>query len=167
MPKKTKIEKPLPSALTVANPIAPRTGSPSPSQPRAVSTPKAQAKPLAPQARQATKTAAPSEPRTAPRKIASPIVKKSTTVEPATISFVLTNAHAGRVAVSGEFNHWSADATPMMSQGDGAWKTTLALPPGRHQYKFVVDGHWMPDPNASEQVADGYGAVNSVIEVRG
>jgi 1,4-alpha-glucan branching enzyme len=71
------------------------------------------------------------------------------------------------VAVSGEFNQWSADATPMIRQGDGAWKTTLALPPGRHQYKFVVDGHWMPDPNAREQVADGFGAVNSVIEVGG
>jgi hypothetical protein len=167
MPKKTKIAKPLPSALTVANPNTTLTDKPAPSPRRAVSAPKAQAKPPAPPARQTVKSAAPSKPRTAPRKTASPIVGSSTAVEPATITFVLTNAHAGRVAVSGEFNQWSADATPMVRQGDGAWKTTLALPPGRHQYKFVVDGQWMPDPNASEQVADGYGAVNSVIKVGG
>jgi len=169
MPKKTKIAKPLPSALTVANPSTTRTDNSAPSSRRPVSTAKAQAKAPAAQPRQAQapKPAAPSKPRTAPRKTAVPIIGNSISAEPATITFVLTNVHAGRVAISGEFNQWSADATPMIRQGDGAWKTTLALPPGRHQYKFVVDGHWMPDPNAAEQVADGYGAVNSVIEVGG
>lgn len=167
MPKKSKIAKPLPSALTVANPLATRADNPSPSARRAAATPKAQAKPATPQPQPPGKPAASAKPRTAPRKTAGPILGRSTAVEPATITFVLDHAHAGRVAISGAFNEWSANATPMTRQGDGAWKTTIALPPGRHQYKFVVDGHWMADPNAAEQVADGYGAVNSVIEVRG
>jgi hypothetical protein len=42
----------------------------------------------------------------------------------------------------------------------------LALPPGLYQYKFVVDGQWLPDPNAHAFAPNGFGTVNSVIEIR-
>jgi 1,4-alpha-glucan branching enzyme len=73
--------------------------------------------------------------------------------------------HAERVAVSGEFNGWSTDTTFLKKQKDGLWETTLALPPGRHEYKFVVDGQWIPDPKARQQASNGYGTLNSVLEV--
>jgi hypothetical protein len=48
----------------------------------------------------------------------------------------------------------------------GHWETTVALAPGRYQYKFVVDGEWIPDLLAQENVWNEHGSLNSVVEVR-
>ena len=82
------------------------------------------------------------------------------------VKFNLPDLGAKRVLLSGDFNDWSLRATPMNRQADGHWETTLALAPGRYQYKFVVDGQWIPDPNAHEQVNNQHGTLNSVVEVR-
>ncbi len=74
--------------------------------------------------------------------------------------------HAQRVCLCGQFNQWSLDATPMKRQTDGHWEATVALAPGRYEYKFVVDGQWMPDLNAKEHVWNRYGTLNSVIEIQ-
>jgi 1,4-alpha-glucan branching enzyme len=81
--------------------------------------------------------------------------------------FALEAPQAGRVAVCGEFNDWSLEATPMQRLHGHRWEATLALRPGRYQYKFVADGQWLADPQASATVPDGHGAINSVIEVAG
>ncbi|MGO8929184.1 MAG: hypothetical protein ACLQU3_20145 [Limisphaerales bacterium] len=93
----------------------------------------------------------------APRPPAPPKVK---------LTFVLAKADAKHVSLSGEFNGWSPNATPMKRHDDGHWETTVALAPGRYQYKFVVDGHWIPDPHAHENVWNQHGTLNSVVEVR-
>ena len=54
----------------------------------------------------------------------------------------------------------------MQLQEDGHWETTIALAPGRYEYKFVVDGQWLPDPLAHENVWNQHGTLNSVVEVR-
>ncbi len=71
-----------------------------------------------------------------------------------------------RVSLSGDFNGWSPDATPMQRYDDGHWETTIELAPGRYEYKFVRDGEWMPDLLARENVLNPHGTLNSVIEVR-
>ena len=48
----------------------------------------------------------------------------------------------------------------------GTWETTVELAPGRYQYKFVVDGQWIPDPLAHDNVWNQHGTLNSVVEVR-
>ena len=53
----------------------------------------------------------------------------------------------------------------MQPRDDGHWSITLDLAPGRYQYKFVVDEHWLPDLNAHENVPNEHGTLNSVIEV--
>jgi hypothetical protein len=73
---------------------------------------------------------------------------------------------AERVSLSGDFNGWSPDATPMKRHQDGHWEATIELAPGRYEYKFVRDGEWLPDLLARENVLNGYGTLNSVIEVR-
>jgi hypothetical protein len=166
MPKKTKAPKPIPSALTVASPAQPRLETAPPKQRRAVSGAKPKPKPPATAAKtNAHSTGTPKKTSTARTTITPKAAAPPAESEP--VTFVIANAHAHRVALSGDFNHWSADATLMNRDLDGTWRITLALPPGRHQYKFIVDGHWMADPNAPEQVADGHGATNSLIEVRG
>jgi hypothetical protein len=47
----------------------------------------------------------------------------------------------------------------------GVDKTALVLPPGRHEYKFVVNGEWMPYPAAEIQPPNGLGSLNSVVRV--
>lgn len=83
------------------------------------------------------------------------------------VTFVLPICDAKRVSLSGEFNGWSPDTTPMKRHQDGHWETTVDLAPGRHQYKFVRDGEWIPDLLAHENVWNQHGTLNSVIEVRG
>jgi len=75
------------------------------------------------------------------------------------------NPSARNVYLAGSFNDWSPDATPMESDGDGNWSVTLDLEPGKYQYKFVVDGSWQPDPDNPVTESDGYGGINSVIEI--
>ena len=51
--------------------------------------------------------------------------------------------------------------------GDGVWSIVKLLPPGRYEYKFVVDRNsWVRDPNALETIDDGYGDKNSVLIVK-
>ena len=66
------------------------------------------------------------------------------------------------VAVAGTFNHWDPRRTPMRNDPAGTWKTTIWLPKGRYEYRFVADGCWMSDPNAAESVPNPFGGTNSV-----
>ncbi len=52
------------------------------------------------------------------------------------------------VALSGSFNHWKPAEHAMQGpDADGWYTTTLELPEGRHEYKFVIDGKtWERDP---------------------
>ena len=68
--------------------------------------------------------------------------------------------------MSGEFNGWSPETANLSRQDGGLWETSLALQPGRYEYKFVVDGRWLPDPSVNENVYNAHGTLNSVLEVR-
>ena len=69
------------------------------------------------------------------------------------------------VAVVGDFNGWDPRQTRMVrTNHQGRWTARLKLPPGVHQYSFVIDGStWVPDPRAKATLADGFGGLNSVI----
>jgi 1,4-alpha-glucan branching enzyme len=82
------------------------------------------------------------------------------------VTFVLHDPGAKQVFLCGEFNGWSPDTMPMNRYGDGHWETTLALAPGRHEYKFVVDGNWKHDPLAHVNVWNPNGTLNSVAQVQ-
>lgn len=83
----------------------------------------------------------------------------------ATFMFPVCECRPRYVSLSGDFNGWSPNATPMKQYDDGHWETTLDLAPGRYEYKFVRDGEWMPDLLARENVLNRYGTLNSVIEI--
>jgi 1,4-alpha-glucan branching enzyme len=90
----------------------------------------------------------------------------STPVPLVEVKFVLLDLGAKQVSVGGDFNDWSPTASHMQLGLGGHWETSLALTPGRHEYKFWVDGEWVPDPLAQQQVFNQFGSLNSVIEVR-
>jgi hypothetical protein len=90
----------------------------------------------------------------------------SSTRAPVYVRFVLYAPGAGRVTVAGTFNQWDADAAPLApTHTPGLWTATFPLPPGQHQYSFLVDGQrWVIDP-AAPTVDDGFGRRNSVVAV--
>ena len=65
----------------------------------------------------------------------------------------------------GTFNRWKVGATPLRSAGDGMWATELSLAPGRYEYRFVVDGHWIEDPKANAYAPNAHGGRNAVVEI--
>jgi len=70
------------------------------------------------------------------------------------------------VALAGTFNDWNANKHPMQDEdGDGIWEITILLTPDRYLYKFVVDGNWITDPNATETEPDGQGGLNGILTV--
>ena len=81
------------------------------------------------------------------------------------VTFGLFEPNAKHVFLCGEFNGWASDATPMKRDDGGNWEATVALPPGRYEYKFIVDGHWIPDPQARESAWNYHGTLNSVVQV--
>jgi 1,4-alpha-glucan branching enzyme len=46
---------------------------------------------------------------------------------------------------------------------DGLYIITLHLPPGTHEYKFVVDDTWQIDSNNPETVSNAFESMNSVV----
>jgi 1,4-alpha-glucan branching enzyme len=73
---------------------------------------------------------------------------------------------AASVAIAGTFNDWRPGVTQMVRVGDGRWLKDLSLPPGRFEYRLVVDGAWMPDPRARETAPNPFGELNSVLKIK-
>jgi len=70
--------------------------------------------------------------------------------------------NAKKVYISGDFCNWSNDEYPMVVK-DGVWQFPLYLSPGKHTYKFVVDGKWILDPDNRLWEANQYSTNNSVV----
>jgi 1,4-alpha-glucan branching enzyme len=90
--------------------------------------------------------------------------------------FSYSSPSARQVTLAGSFNNWGgtqgggrydASIDPMSDpDGDGVWSIVLPLPPGRYQYKFVLDGgvRWEQDPNNADKSTEG-GIENSLVIV--
>lgn len=116
----------------------------------------------------APKTAVPQPPpNSRPVPSLSAAAPTTTSRQMINVNFCLLKPDSKRVSLCGEFNEWSADATPMKRKQGGNWEVTLPLRPGRYQYKFVVDGEWLHDPNARENLPNPHGSLNSIMEVQG
>ncbi len=88
-----------------------------------------------------------------------------------TISLRAPAAHS--VCVAGSFNDWQPDVLAAKKKKGGVWSLDLALPPGRYEYKFVVDGVWCCDVEGEEPVEraescvpNQYGTMNRVLDVQ-
>jgi len=65
----------------------------------------------------------------------------------------------------GDFNHWNEKIHPMKRGDDGGWKKYIMVPPGRYEYRFLVDGQWWNDPNNSQVCPNCFGTTNNVLKV--
>lgn len=91
---------------------------------------------------------------------------------------------ANSVTLVGDFNSWNdgahrlerspggletvwVDGAKREVQVEAGWEINTQFNPGRYLYKYVIDGNWQPDPTHQNREADGYGGLNSVIEISG
>ncbi len=66
------------------------------------------------------------------------------------------------VYLSGDFNDWSANGYVMQKEGE-EWVFSVHLPPGKHLYKFIVDGNWIRDPANPLWEQNEHNTGNSVL----
>jgi len=82
------------------------------------------------------------------------------------ISFKLKGfTDAKNVILSGTFNRWDETGFKMKPTDDG-WRVTLQLRPDIYEYKFIVDGNWITDPQNPSKTENEYQSYNSVIDVQ-
>lgn len=72
---------------------------------------------------------------------------------------------ADSVYLAGSFAGWDPHAIPMRFEPDGVWRVSVNLPVGFNEYRFVVDGEWVADPDNPAAVTNNYGEPNSVLYV--
>ncbi len=73
---------------------------------------------------------------------------------------------AREIFISGDFNGWKHGATRLIKGSDDVWRVILKLPPNRsYDYKLIVDGKWITDPNNPDLNPDTAGGANSIIYI--
>ncbi len=81
------------------------------------------------------------------------------------VRFRIEARQAKDVRVTGEFTGWSHEGLPLERGPEGVWSTVVGIGEGQHEYRFVIDGVWVKDPNNVECVVNEFGQENSVIVV--
>jgi len=64
------------------------------------------------------------------------------------------------------FNGWRPEYTPLQHGHGGRMDGAPDASFRPIRYRFVVDGHWVDDPEAAPQVANPFGGFNSVVKGR-
>lgn len=82
------------------------------------------------------------------------------------VRFSIAAPGATLVTIAGSFNGWNSDYTKLTrAQGSDVWSVVLKLKlHHNYSYKYLVDGHWIPDPANPRSEPDGFGGINSVIK---
>jgi 1,4-alpha-glucan branching enzyme len=121
--------------------------------------------PPAPPAPPPSKVVAKKAPVSSKAKSGATTPKKSRSEHPV-VRLTLELDQASTVFVAGTFNDWNPAQHPMRKKDDTCcWFCELTLPAGSYEYLFVVDGRWMGDPAANQQVPNPFGGMNSVLSV--
>jgi 1,4-alpha-glucan branching enzyme len=84
---------------------------------------------------------------------------------PSKQTFRFSSPEAMSVLLVGDFTHWQQRGIPMQKGKDGIWVVTVELPPGKHTYRFIVDGDWRDDPECTLRVPNPYGSQDMVRQV--
>ncbi len=77
-------------------------------------------------------------------------------------TFSFTAPTATSVQLVGDFTRWQENPINLKQGTDGVWQAAVALKPGTHHYRFLVDGQWRDDPDCAVRVPNPFGSENSV-----
>jgi 1,4-alpha-glucan branching enzyme len=94
-----------------------------------------------------------------------PISQRYPAQEEQEIVFTFSAPMAKVVQVAGTFNGWRPEANPLELIGSGEWAARLRLRSGQYEYRFMVDGVWVDDPQATQRSSNPHGGFNSVLRV--
>ncbi len=72
-------------------------------------------------------------------------------------------APAKKAQLVGSFNSWQP--LNMVRQKSGSFTVSVDLAPGKYEYKFLLDGQWVADPDHSRRTANAFGTENSVADL--
>ncbi len=81
------------------------------------------------------------------------------------VVFSYTAPQAQAVLVAGDFTGWQQAPVAMKKSKSGVWKKTVSLPPGRYEYRLLVDGEWRDDPQCALRQPNQFGGENCVCVV--
>jgi len=82
-----------------------------------------------------------------------------------TVVLTFADTDIDELYIAGDFNDWIPDFQVTTEHQGGLIKKILRLPPGRYQYRLVINGNWQKDPYNTEQVMNEYGETNSILNV--
>lgn len=98
---------------------------------------------------------------------------ESPLVDGGDVTFILKSPAARTVQVAGDWNNWGrgdAESGEVLvglmerDEGDGLWKSTLKLEPGRYRYRFLInESYWILDPNNPRVIDDTRGGKANLL----
>ncbi len=94
------------------------------------------------------------------------VMKPKEAVREQNVEFSYFAPAAKKVCLAGNFNSWNVNSLPMKKGKDGTWAISIKLRPGKHEYKFFVDGAWAQDAPCSDKVPNSFGTYNCVMGVK-
>ncbi len=100
------------------------------------------------------------------KQMRSSVMKPKDMVKEQSIDFSYYAPSAKKVCLAGNFNAWNTSSMPMKKDKDGTWRLSLKLRPGKHEYKYYVDGNWIQDAPCSDKIANSFGTYNCVLAVK-
>jgi 1,4-alpha-glucan branching enzyme len=81
------------------------------------------------------------------------------------VRFALAQPGVESVYLAGTFNEWHPTATPMRNGVGEFWSVELELPAGVYEYRFLVNGDWVDDPQAAETAENPFGGRNAILRI--
>jgi 1,4-alpha-glucan branching enzyme len=89
---------------------------------------------------------------------------RKTTKQKVTFSYKAPQAQS--VLLAGDFTEWQQSPLGMKKSRTGVWRKTVSLPPGRYEYRLLVDGQWCDDPECPIRQSNQLGGENCVCVVQ-
>lgn len=90
---------------------------------------------------------------------------KNKTIKQRKVKFSINAPGASQVILMGDFNKWDPKAHPMKNNGNGLWINSIIIPPGKYEYKFLIDGNWKVDPKNEQTCQNCFGTFNSILNL--
>ena len=80
------------------------------------------------------------------------------------VLFQAVSQNAREVEIAGDFNCWIPESLIRRDE-NGLWQKVIPVFPGRHRYKFIVDGEWQIDPYQPHTRENDFGSMDSYLEI--
>jgi len=92
-------------------------------------------------------------------------IKSKQEIKKRKVTFSMNSSNAEEIILMGDFNNWNSKKHPMHKGKNGMWVKTVIIPPGKYEYKFLVDGQWKEDPKNNQTCLNCFGTQNSVLDL--